>query len=85
MPEKTHQTPQTYPPGIALSVVIPLWNGEHSLGKLLPRLREVLGSVIGEAAEILVATPKDDPVGMLVERYGGRVVHFDEPGYGHGV
>jgi dolichol-phosphate mannosyltransferase len=80
-----HETAQTNPLTISLSVVIPLWNGEHSLGKLLPRLCEVLSSVIGEATEILVATPKDDPVGLLVERYGGRVVHFDEQGYGHAL
>ena len=29
---------QTQPPRPDLSVVIPVWNGDHNLGKLLPRL-----------------------------------------------
>src|SRR5437588_672290 len=76
MPEPT--TPQ-------LSVVIPVWNGEHSLGRLLPRLNSVLESVVGPPAEVVVAVPKDDPVADLVEREGGRVANFDFPGYGHGL
>src|SRR5438105_6474560 len=76
MPEPT--TPQ-------LSVVIPVWNGEHSLGRLLPRLNSVLESVVGPSAEVVVAVPKDDPVADLVEREGGRVANFDFPGYGHAL
>jgi dolichol-phosphate mannosyltransferase len=75
--------PQATP--IELSVVIPVWNGEHSLGRLLPRVSAVLASAVGQPAEILVATPKDDTSGELVERAGGRVVHYDEPGYGHAL
>jgi len=66
-------------------VVIPLWNGEHNLGKLLPRLNAVLASVVGPATEVVVALPKDDPVGELVEREGGRITNFDFPGYGHAL
>src|SRR2546428_917405 len=66
-----------------LSVVIPLWNGEHNLGKLLPRLNAVLASVVGPATEVVAALPKDDPVGELVEREGGRIRNFYCPGYGH--
>src|SRR2546427_13306470 len=68
-----------------LSVVIPVWNGEHNLGKLLPRLNSVLRSVVGPSSEVVVALPKDDPVGALVEREGGRIVNFDFPGYGHAL
>src|SRR5256886_15820266 len=70
---------------IELSVVIPVWNGEHSLGRLLPRVSSVLASVVGPSVEVVVATPKDDAAGDLVVRAGGRVVHFDEPGYGHAL
>ena len=70
---------------IELSVVIPVWNGEHSLGRLLPRVFSVLASVVGPNVEVVVATPKDDAAGDLVVRAGGRVVHFDEPGYGHAL
>ena len=68
-----------------LSVVIPLWNGEHNLGKLLPRLNAVLASVVGPTTEVVVPLPKDDPVGELVEREGGRIANFDFPGYGHAL
>src|SRR5437588_4884965 len=70
---------------IELSVVIPVWNGEHSLGRLLSRVISVLASVVGPNVEVVVATPKDDAAGDLVVRAGGRVVHFDEPGYGHAL
>ena len=73
------------PPSLELSVVIPVWNGEHSLGKLLPRLNSVLASVVGPASEVVVALPKDDPVGELVEREGGRIANFDFPGFGHAL
>src|SRR5437773_3313298 len=72
-------------PSLELSVVIPVWNGEHSLGKLLPRLNSVLASVVGPASEVVVALPKDDPVGELVEREGGRIANFDFPGFGHAL
>ncbi|HEX9235367.1 MAG TPA: glycosyltransferase family 2 protein, partial [Actinomycetota bacterium] len=65
-----------------LSVVVPVWNGEHSLGKLLPRLSAALGSAVEGRTEVLVVLPPDDPVADLVERSGARVVRFDQTGYG---
>jgi glycosyltransferase involved in cell wall biosynthesis len=69
----------------ALSVVVPVWNGEHSLGKLLPRLSAVLDSVVPGRGEIIVVLAPEDPVGLLVERSGARVVEFDHPGYGNAL
>jgi glycosyltransferase involved in cell wall biosynthesis len=68
-----------------LSVVIPLWNGEHSLGRLLPRLHSVLASTVKGSTEVIVALPKGDPVADLVERERGTVAEFVEPGYGHAL
>jgi dolichol-phosphate mannosyltransferase len=65
-----------------LSVVVPVWNAEHSLGRLLPRLASVLSSVVPGRSEIIVVLPPDDPVATFVERSGARVAHFDHPGYG---
>jgi dolichol-phosphate mannosyltransferase len=68
-----------------LSVVVPVWNGEHSLGKLLPRLSAVLEATVPGRSEIIVALPPDDPVGSYAERSGARVVHFEQPGYGNAL
>src|SRR5712691_10113519 len=68
-----------------LSVVVPVWNGDHSLGKLLPRLFAALHAAVPGLTEVLVVLPPDDPVGSLVERAGARVVRFDRPGYGHAL
>jgi dolichol-phosphate mannosyltransferase len=65
-----------------VSVVIPVWNGEHSLGRLLPRLRAALSSTVGRDGEILVVLPADDPAGELAERAGARVVGFRGAGFG---
>lgn len=65
-----------------LSVVIPVWNGEHALGKLLPSLSTVLESLAVEGTEVLVVLPPGDPVAPQVERAGVRVVTFADPGYG---
>jgi len=65
-----------------LSVVLPVWNGEHNLGKLMPRLSAVLSTTVGGSAEILVVLPPDDPAATLVERAGGIAVPFASPGYG---
>jgi dolichol-phosphate mannosyltransferase len=65
-----------------LSVVVPVWNGEHSLGRLLPRLTSVLDSVVPGRWEILVVLPADDPVATFVERSGARAIPFHRPGYG---
>jgi dolichol-phosphate mannosyltransferase len=70
---------------IALSVVVPVWNGEHSLGKLLPRLSAALESTIEAPTEIVVVLPKGEPVARLVEAAGARVVTFDGFGYGHAM
>jgi dolichol-phosphate mannosyltransferase len=71
--------------GPELSVVVPVWNGEHSLGKLLPRLSAVLESTVPGRSEVIVVLAPDDPVAPLVERSGGRVVRFEQPGYGHAL
>jgi dolichol-phosphate mannosyltransferase len=68
-----------------LSVVIPVWNGEHSLGRLLPRLSSVLTSAIAGPTEVLVVLPDGDPVGPQVERTGATVVWVKESGYGHAL
>ena len=71
---------RTDPP--ELSVVIPVWNGEHSLGKLLPRLATVIEATVPRQAEVIVTLPDGDPAAALVERSGGHVVPFKNAGYG---
>lgn len=65
-----------------LSVVVPVWNGEHSLGRLLPRLSRVLASTIEGPSEVLVVLPVDEPVAALAEQAGARVVRYQGSGYG---
>jgi dolichol-phosphate mannosyltransferase len=65
-----------------LSVVVPVWNGEHSLGRLLPRLSRVLASMIPGPSEVVVSLPAGNPVGEMAEQAGARVVRYDRPGYG---
>jgi dolichol-phosphate mannosyltransferase len=65
-----------------LSVVLPVWNGEHNLGRLLPRLFRVLEATIPGRAEVLVALPPDEPLAPLVEQAGARAVEFRGRGYG---
>jgi dolichol-phosphate mannosyltransferase len=65
-----------------LSVVIPVWNGEHNLGKLLPSLFAVLASTVPGPSEVIVVLGPDDAVDDLAERSGARVVRFEQPGYG---
>ncbi|MDP8957031.1 MAG: methyltransferase domain-containing protein [Actinomycetota bacterium] len=77
MPQETSSLPD-------LSVVVPVWNGEHSLGRLLPRLRSVLESIGGQT-EIVVVLPPDEPVADLVERSGARVEEFKGGGYGQAL
>jgi dolichol-phosphate mannosyltransferase len=75
----SNQTPE-------LSVVIPVWNGEHDLGRLLPRLNAVLEVVMGSAAaEVIVAVPKGDPAGDLAEKQGARVADYAFEGFGHAL
>jgi len=68
-----------------ISVVIPVWNGEHSLGRLLPSLSAVLDSVVPGRGEMIVALSPDDPVGPQAERSGARVVRFERLGYGNAL
>jgi dolichol-phosphate mannosyltransferase len=76
--EATPQQPE-------LSVVVPVWNGEHNLGKLLPRLFAGLQSTVQGPTEVVVVLPPDEPVAALVEQSGARVVPFDGSGYGHAL
>ena len=69
----------------ALSVVVPVWNGEHNLGKLLPRLHRVLRDTVKRPTEVLVVLPSRHPVAELVGQAGARVVPFDGPGYGNAL
>jgi dolichol-phosphate mannosyltransferase len=73
------------PQDVRLSVVVPVWNGEHNLGKLLPRLFAGLESTVDGPTEVVVVLQPDDPVGALVEQSGARVVTFDGAGYGHAL
>ena len=68
-----------------LTIILPVWNGEHSLGRLLPRLTDVLSSAVPGPTEIIVALPPDEPVAPLAEQAGARVVRFHEPGYGNAL
>jgi dolichol-phosphate mannosyltransferase len=77
--------PETRPTRPDLSVVVPVWNDEHSLGRLLPRLFAVLSSAVPGPTEVLVVLPPDDPVASLVERAGARVARFQRPGYGQAL
>jgi dolichol-phosphate mannosyltransferase len=78
--ERTVPEPRTTLPD--LSVVVPVWNGEHSLGRLLPRLSSVLSTTVDGPVEVLVVLPPDDPVAALVERAGATVVPSKNAGYG---
>src|SRR5438132_108645 len=50
----------TEPRPIDLTVLLPVWNGEHNLGRLLPRLLRVLDDAVGGRAEAVVALPYQD-------------------------
>ncbi|MBA3553103.1 MAG: methyltransferase domain-containing protein, partial [Actinobacteria bacterium] len=77
--------PQSVPTEPELSVVIPVWEDEHSLGRLLPRLSRVLASTVAGPTEIVVALRDSEPVAALVEQAGARVVTVPEPGYGRAL
>lgn len=81
--EQPMQRPESDRPD--LSVVVPVWNGEHSLGKLLPSLFTVLDTAIAGPAEVVVALSPRDPVASLVEQTGARVVRAEGPGYGRAL
>ena len=75
MSDSTHTRP-------LLSVVLPVWNGEHTLGRLLPRVFKVLEASVHGTTEVLVALPPGEPVAGLVEQAGARVVESPGAGYG---
>ncbi|CAN5125368.1 hypothetical protein BH20ACT24_BH20ACT24_23790 [soil metagenome] len=77
--------PQSVPTEPELSVVIPVWEDEHSLGRLLPRLSTVLASTVTGPTEIVVALRDSEPVAALVEQAGARVVTVAKPGYGRAL
>lgn len=64
-----------------LSVVIPVWSGDHNLGRLLPQLSRAL-KTLPATAEILVVLPPGDPIEQMVAGAGARVVPVREAGYG---
>jgi dolichol-phosphate mannosyltransferase len=66
----------------SLSVVVPVWNGRHDLGRLLPRLSAVLSATVEGETEIVVAVPDDDPAGGISRQAGARVALFSGEGYG---
>jgi ubiquinone/menaquinone biosynthesis C-methylase UbiE len=70
------------PKSLELSVVLPVWNGEHDLGRLLPRLSRTLEDTIGGSTEVLVTLPDGEPVAEMAERAGARAVPFRGAGYG---
>ena len=70
------------PQSTELSIVVPVWNGEHSLGRLLPRLHTVVASTVQGETEVLVVLPRHDPAVPLVEQEGAVAIPFDTPGYG---
>ncbi|HYT29152.1 MAG TPA: methyltransferase domain-containing protein [Actinomycetota bacterium] len=65
--------------------MIPVWNGDHNLGKLLPRLFKALRTTVPGPAEVLVVLPPSDPVARLVEAAGARVILFEGSGYGRAL
>jgi dolichol-phosphate mannosyltransferase len=82
VPRKTRNRSQARSSRVDLSVVIPVWNGEHSLGKLLPRLAQTLATTVHGNTEVVVVMPEGEPAARLVEEAGDRVVFFEGPGYG---
>jgi dolichol-phosphate mannosyltransferase len=75
VPDSTSHSPQ-------LSVVVPVWNGQHDLGRLLPRLATVLAATVERDTEVVVAVPEGDPATGIAQRAGARVAPFPGQGYG---
>ena len=69
-------------PNPELSVVVPIWNGEHNLGKLLPRLTTVLAAAVPGPTEVVVALPPGHAAGQVIEQLGARAAYASAPGYG---
>jgi dolichol-phosphate mannosyltransferase len=74
-------TPLPIDPRPDLSVVIPVWNGDHNLGRLLPQLSRALRT-LPASAEILVVLPAGDPMDTIVTGAGARVIPVRGAGYG---
>jgi dolichol-phosphate mannosyltransferase len=68
-----------------LSVVIPVWNGEHSLGRLLPRLAAVLSSTVTGRTETIVVLPEEGEGEPFAAATGARVERFKGQGYGQAL
>jgi dolichol-phosphate mannosyltransferase len=75
VPDSTSNRPE-------LSVVVPVWNGRHDLGRLLPRLATVLSATVEGDTEVVVAVPEADPAARIALGAGARVASFPGQGYG---
>jgi dolichol-phosphate mannosyltransferase len=64
-----------------LSIVIPVWGGEHNLPRLVPSLTDALGSLVPQR-EIVVAAGPRSRVGEVARRLGAEFVTAKGPGYG---
>ncbi|HEX9235286.1 MAG TPA: methyltransferase domain-containing protein [Actinomycetota bacterium] len=74
--------PESAQTSLDLSVVVPIWNEHHNLGRLLPRLTTVLAATIPGPTEIIVALPPGHSAGSVAEQLGAQVVYAPVPGYG---
>lgn len=70
-----------------LSIVLPTWDGERDLGRLLPALAaQELGGPAGEGFEILaVDSGSSDRSRELLERAGARVEQIGKSAFRHGA
>src|ERR671918_2205704 len=64
-----------------LSIVIPVWGGEHNLPRLVPSLNEALDSLVPDR-EIVVAAGRRSRVGDVARRLGTEFVSANGSGYG---
>lgn len=64
-----------------LSIVIPVWAGEHNLPRLIPSLEETLGSLLPRR-EIIVAAGPGSRMGDVARRMGADFVAAEGSGYG---
>ncbi|MFN0006305.1 MAG: glycosyltransferase family 2 protein [Planctomycetota bacterium] len=71
-----------------LSIVLPTWQGERDLERLLPALaaQEIAGSPPGEGFEVLaVDSSSTDRSRALLERAGARVERIEKSAFRHGA
>lgn len=64
-----------------LSIVIPVWAGEHNLPRLIPSLHEALGSLAPER-EVIVAGGPRSRLRAVADRLGADFVAAEGSGYG---